>query len=235
MKTLDGKEPFLDWPYVVSEDLRNVINENKNKFMLVSAYCGFFGSLIYRIIAGSDESFAWDKNFNGSVEPKLKPLEWPRLTEGFLCYDDTDYKHFFENHFSTAHISMPILEQIKDLRELSFYTKSNKKLLLRSHRLDCHNYLECKIVRVCGTLENVITKSKKTKMRRNSYRSFDPIEANANHNLMIENLMSDDFDTFLQEYLELCDFLQVLPNINNVRSFILLLKEKLKRFQLTLS
>ena len=46
--------------------------------------------------------------------------------------------------------------------------------------------------------------------------------------------MSDDYDTYCQEYLKLCSFLNLSPNINNVRQYILLLKDKINRYENTL-
>ena len=46
--------------------------------------------------------------------------------------------------------------------------------------------------------------------------------------------MSDDYDTYTDEYLKLCSFLELTPNINNVRQYILLLKDKINRYEKTL-
>jgi len=222
------------WGFEVSDNVKHQINQNPQKFSVVGAAPGVFGALVYRIICGTDNTYSWNNNISMSVEKDLNPLEWPSVTEGFLTYQLKNYRHFFEGHFSTVPVGTPLLEFNKDIRDLLPYMSTNKKLLIRSHRLDCHEYLNCKSIRVIGDLGNLFDNIDNF-YHRDYWNIKEVINSKNVITIFIENLLSSDFNTFEKEYFRLCNFLDVLPNTNNVRSFILLLLEKLKRFQLTLS
>jgi len=223
------------WGFEVSEKVKEGINQHPQKFSVVGAPPGLFGALVYRIIVGTDNSFNWNQQFSMSVEEDIKPLEWPSKTEGFFIYKLTRYQHFFESHFATVPINVPLLEFEKTLKSYLPFMQKDKKLLIRSHRLDCHEYLNCKVVRVIGNLKNIFSNIENFHLRE-CYWNIEEVINNDNViTISIEKLLNEDFNTFLEEYLRLCSFFDVSPNINNVRSFILLLLEKHKRFQLTLS
>lgn len=225
----------LSQEYYIKDSIVDTINSFPNKFIIISAYSGYFGSLLYRVVAASNNTYIWKDDFSGTQE-ELKPLEWPRLTEGFFIYNVSNgYIHFKENHFATAHISFELLENMKNKRELLKNYEKGKKLILRTHNINCHNFINCKIIRLFGNLTKIIPSHNKMRFRRGVSSVISPIYCNNVFNLNIENFLSDDYEKFEEEYLELCNFLDTLPNINNVRSFCLLLKEKLTRFQLTLS
>jgi len=103
--------------------------------------------------------------------------------------------------------------------------------------MDIHNSLDCKIVRSVGYIKNI------TKLygKETTFRWQDDVDKNIAevkqdnlHNLNIENYMSEDYEIFIDEYLKLCSFLDIPCNVNNVRQFILLMRDKLKRYRLTL-
>lgn len=216
--------------------ISSIINKAPENFLIVQALEGFFGSLVYRIIAGSSDKFTWKKEFTG-CEENLGPLEWPKKTEGFNIYDQSDnktYDWFKENHLTTAHISHKLLENSTPNDILKTYDK-NKTMILKTHDMDVHSKLSCKIVRVIGSIEKIIIlDAKNTRIRKNQDKVFSKIDQNNLHNLTIQNLLDEDFETFITEYLNLCYFLGTPYNINNVRQFILLSRDKLKRYRLTL-
>lgn len=223
------KLDYIDFTLPV-KDIQKVINKAPNSFKIVAAYPGFFGSLVYRCIAGSSDSFVWDKSFCG-VDEDLKPLEWPKLTEGFDIYNvENRLNHFKENHFTTAHISIKLLEKFDNLRQLLEFYDKDKTLLIRTHRMDIHEFFDCDIVRIVGSLENIVPNYSNTRFRHNGNKIINTVVQPNVHNLNIDRFMHKDFDIFIEEYLSLCAFLNILPNINNVRSFMLLQKEKLDRF-----
>ena len=212
--------------------IKDLINQFPEKFSIISAKQGFFGSLVYRIIAGTDTKFVWKNNFCGTTIENLKPLEWPRKTEGFLTYEVSMELTFKENHFAAVHIGSKLLEKYENEKELARLYEKNKILLLKTHLLNSYKELRVKkYTRVYGSTTKIIN-PKITGFRRSDY--IKPVSAKYVFNLNIENLMSDNYDIFFKEYLNLCNFYDMLPNTNNVRAFILLHKERLKRWSSSL-
>ena len=220
----------------IDDNVIKVINHKKNNFTVVAAYYGFFGSLVYRLVAGSDKKYVWNQSFSSTNED-LNPLQWPKYIEGFTVYN-RDAKEwnptFRENHATAAHIGLELVENMS-AKELLKYFKNEKVLLLRTHHMYAYQRLMCKFIRVGGNLRTILPKFNKTGLRYNGYKNIYPVGKDLVHDLNIEKLLSEDYEVFLCEYLSLCQFLDILPNINNVRSFILLFNERLKRFHLTLS
>jgi hypothetical protein len=218
------------------QSISNIINKAPDNFLILQAKGGFFGSLVYRAIAGSSKKFVWEKEFTGCKED-LSPLEWPKLTEGFDIYDQDEnrtYTWFKENHLTTAHISLKLLEKSTQNDILKKYNK-NKILIIKTHDMNLHSEFSCKIVRIVGSIKS-ITKlyGNDTTFRRHHNIDISQIKQHNLHNLNIEKFMSVNFDIFIDEYLKLCNFLDIPCNINNVRQFILLSRDKLKRYRLTL-
>ena len=56
-----------------------------------------------------------------------------------------------------------------------------------------------------------------------------PINYNKVYNLDISKLINRDYNIFVDEYLQLCDYFNMYPNISNVRAYILLWIERLDR------
>lgn len=218
------------------QSISNIVNKAPKNFLIVQAREGFFGSLVYRAIAGSDKKFVWRKEFSG-CEEDLGPLEWPKLTEGFNIYDqdaNKTYTWFKENHLTTAHLSHKLLEKSTQNDILKAFEK-NKTLILKTHDMNLHSQFSCKIVRIVGSIKST-TKlyGNDTTFRKHHDLLITEIKQNNVHNLNIEKFMNIDFDIFIDEYLKLCNFLNISYNINNVRQFILLSRDKLKRYRLTL-
>ena len=218
------------------QSISNIVNKAPKNFLIIQAREGFFGSLVYRAIAGSDKKFVWRKELSG-CEEDLGPLEWPRLTEGFNIYDqdgNKTYTWFKENHLTTAHLSHKLLEKSTQNDILKAFEK-NKTLILKTHDMNLHSEFSCKIVRIVGSIKN-ITKlyGNDTTFRKHHDLLITEIKQNNVHNLNIEKFMNIDFNIFIDEYLKLCNFLDIPCNINNVRQFILLSRDKLKRYRLTL-
>ena len=214
----------------------SIINKAPNNFLLVQAKGGFFGSLVYRIIAGTSSEFIWKPEFTGCNED-LSPLEWPKLTEGFNIYElskNRTYTWFKENHLATAHISHKLLENSEPIDVIKHFDK-NKILLLKTHDMEAHTKFCCKIVRIVGSIKNITELyGNDTTVRKHHEVTIPETIGDNIYNLNIESLMNSDFSIFLDEYLSLCAFLNVSCNVNNVRQFILLLRDKLKRYRLTL-
>lgn len=218
-----------------TKKIQAVINKFPNSYCLLEAPKGMFGSLVYRIIAASSDKIIWNSSFCGSTED-LAPLEWPRYQEGFLIYNigKATYKFFKESHLAAAHISLPLLENMS-FQELKNKSNFKQSLLIKSHLTDLHENYNCKVYRLTGSLKNIVPYDKNTQLRSEQHLNFMPAKTNKVYNIDVEKLMSEDYDVFEKEYLSLCDNLDTLPNINNVRQFILLMRDKLKRYHLSLS
>lgn len=218
-----------------TKKIQAVINKFPNSYCLLEAPKGMFGSLVYRIIAASSDKIIWNSSFCGSVED-LTPLEWPRYQEGFLIYNigKNTYKVFKESHLAAAHISLPLLE---NMYYQDFKSKSNFKqiLLIKSHLTDLHQTYNCKVFRLTGSLKNIVPYNTHKGIRSKQELEFRPIQSDNVYNINVEKLLSEDYEIYEKEYLSLCKNLDTLPNINNVRQFILLMRDKLKRYHLSLS
>lgn len=214
----------------INTKIIETINKRPEIFTLVSYNGGYFGNLVYRAIA-SDDRYIWNKELSRSLED-LKPLEWPKTTEGFDIYRILDnYEHFEENHATTVHTGWLVLENMKSVKDLLMYYKSGKELVIKSHNKNTYKDIKCKTIRIYGNIPELLSMAPNLRFRWNTKEPIEPVSASHVYNLNINSFMSDNYDEFLDEYLRLCNFLDILPNINNLRAFILLHKERLKRFE----
>jgi len=218
-----------DWDNIV-----RVINKSPKNFCIIQTYSGFFGSTVYRAVVGSSTDYVWDQSMCGAVANEdLGPLEWPHTTEGYAIYErnnDVMYPCFKENHLATAHISIDMLEYTTAKKIIS-KIKQNKILLLKTHDMTPRDF-KCKIVRIVGSIQNITNLNDSNSVFRDRDGVYiEPCHDNNFFNLDVEKFMSDDYDTYCNEYLKLCSFLELMPNINNVRQYILLLKDKINRYE----
>lgn len=217
----------------------DIINKYYKMFTVIQVQGGQAGNLYYRIMCGTDSNFLWLDEFAlGSWEDSnnKKPLDWPRKTEGYEIYDTENAKQlsysFRENHGTTAHIGVKNIESMdlktfKRLTELCI--KNNKKLLIRSHDLHINKKLtKVPIIRIIGSIGHLMTANKTYNMR--SYYSIFPEEQENIYNLDSYNFLNYDYDKFVKEYLLLCKAFELMPNISNVRAYVLLWLERLHRF-----
>ena len=165
-----------------------------------------------------------------------RSLEWPHTTEGYAIYTlnyGRTYPWFKENHLATAHISIDMLEYTTAKKIIS-KIRQNKILLLKTHDMTPRDF-KCKIVRIVGNIQNLTNLNDSNSIFRDRDGVYiEPCYDDNFLNLEVEKFMSDDYDTYTDEYLKLCSFLDLTPNINNVRQYILLLKDKINRYEKTL-
>jgi len=183
------------------------------------------GNLLNRIIL-SDEAYFWGEQHN-SAESTLKPLEYPKSTEGFNVQNN-HFLSFKEQHLSCVHssdIPYPIPLREHDYEILLRYKKAlqnNLKICIKSQRIDQENNT-CKGIRLYG-------------QPLYRFNSGDAVEKSFHKNVLnveAKKLFSEDYEEFLEEYLKVVRFLDLAPNVNQVRAFILLWIEKQKRFKLS--
>jgi hypothetical protein len=230
--------------YVPQIDIKNK-NEHKLIIQFINKYPELFtilyyrgghgGNVLYRSICSTDSKFLWLKHFASADwedDNNKKPLDWPRKTEGYDMYNIGDNTSIRENHATTAHTSVFTLE-IMDISTFKLHVdlciQNNKKLLIRTHDPDIHKIIsKVLIIRICGSVGH-ITKAK-IKYTMKSDKIIKPIIADNIHNIDNYNFLSYDYSSFEKEYLALCARLKAMPNISNVRAYVLLWLERLNRF-----
>ena len=191
-----------------------------SKHILVIEYTfGTAGNLVNRII-GSDSNYYWNKDINNSYEDSIDPLYWP--LKGFI----PQHRHRLtaEEQKATCHTGYCILSSdsndlLMNCKLLYLAINNKSKLIIKT--TDPVRYLSnsIPIVRVVG--DSLIRK----------IYNKDPLEIEEHthtFNLNINKLTSVDYNTFLKEYLRLCKFLHIKPNIDKVRAFINIWLDKQK-------
>tara|TARA_R110000803_G_scaffold8387_5_gene26931 strand:+ start:3123 stop:3812 length:690 start_codon:yes stop_codon:yes gene_type:complete len=210
------------------------INKYPNMFTIVQYKGGHAGNLLYRAICATDNKFLWLNYFASADwedDSNKKPLDWPRKTEGYNIYNVSS-SSFREDHATTSHISVIILEAM-DINIFQYYVKmcvqNNKSLLIRTHNTDIHKIVtKALIIRICRSLSHLTKTGVKYTMKNQN--SVSAVIADNIHNIDNYNFLSYDYNKFLNEYLALCARLKVMPNISNVRAYVLLWLERLNRF-----
>ena len=183
------------------------------------------GNLLNRIIL-SDEAYFWGEQHN-SAESTLKPLEYPKSTEGFNV-QGYHFLSFKEQHLSCVHssdIPYPIPLREHDYEMLLRYKEAlqnNLKICIKSHRIDEENNT-CKGIRLYG--KSLSRFSSSETVRKSRHKNV--------LNINSSKLFSSNYEEFLEEYLKVVRYLDLNPNVNQVRAFILLWIEKQKRFKLS--
>ena len=175
------------------------------------------GCLVQRIIAADSESIYWDKFINNSLEDNIDPLYWPN--KGFR--PQIPHSVTPENQVKyTCHTGGSMLHTGEQKELIGILTlrrqakKANKKLLLRSHHQLRKYNKNMTIVNIVGNKQQLGRKIQK------SEEFFKPVEEHNTHNLNINKLVSEDYNLFLNEYTNLCKFLDIKMNITIVKNFI---------------
>jgi hypothetical protein len=197
------------------------INKTYKHILVVEYAMGSAGNLVQRII-GIDKQFYWDKEINNTKE-ELNPLEFP--DSGFLYQEHMLTAAAQQYTCHTGYCAVLVQGLSSDLhintKLLAKAVNKQKKLILRTHADVRDINKEAKVVRVVGD-----------KLSRNFTITRDPFTPrydNNTYNLNINNLLSQDYEIFKKEYLQLCSWLNLSPSINKVRAFILLWAELQKR------
>jgi hypothetical protein len=239
VSSLKGQQPTE-----IQNKIKMYINANPQLFTVISVLGGHGGNLVLRILAGTDNKWLWSKYMAMSreLDSNSKPLDWPRNTEGYLTYDMVGWEevrgsrtwssYFKENHLASAHTGITNIENTTESRFNTFITDANnynKKILIRSHNLDIHKELpNVEVIRIYGNLNKILVRSRPQYYIRNFY-NIEPINATNVYNLNIGNLISREYNIFVEEYLQLCEYFNIYPNISNIRAYILNWIERLDR------
>jgi len=168
-----------------------------NKIILIEYMSGSGGCLVHRIIGSDYSNIYWDKGINNATDDSLDPLLWP--DSGFHIQKPHSIPETEQANY-TCHTgsSMFYKEQEVDPTVLSLIIKANKvykKAVIRTHDSFRKYNKHITIVRIVGP---------------------------NTHNLNINNLIDEDYNTFLNECNKLSTYLNIKLDIKKVRKFILI-------------
>ena len=104
------------------------------------------------------------------------------------------------------------------------YLKS-KKFCIRSHNGDTHEIFPN------NTIVNIYGKEPDFRFFKPTGRFLYPVDSPNVINIDVNEIFSKDYDTFESSYLYLCNNLDITPQINRVRAFILLWLERQERYK----
>lgn len=195
-------------------------------FIFISFPFGYGGNTLNRVISASPEIY-WDGDSTA----------YPEDIGGFpVIYDSTDphFANFTEQHLCCTHTETDFMypdgtrDRIIDLLNVVKVSKfTDKKLCINSHNsFDLtKKHTKISIVRLCG--------------KAPTFRYFtNPIDNNSKTipfdnviNVDVNDIFSSEYSIFETTYLELCSKLDITPQINRVRAFILLWLEKQERYK----
>ena len=137
---------------------------------------------------------------------------------------------FKEQHIACAHVDLHVLHNpYNPFLEYFRIIKEGKTVVLRSHNFSL--YEKFKNCRCIFIVENEPS-DRFTISNKSGNPEYIPEEV---YIVNKSNLMSKNYDTFLEEYLKIVFELDLTPRINSVRSFILMWLERQERLKRSLS
>jgi hypothetical protein len=202
--------------------LDKFLDAYSDTFIFVDFAYGYGGNTLSRIIAASPE-FYWDGD---SV---LYP------DKGYSIIEDPEpYPHFaspIEQELCCTHTSDDFMypdskpSRVRDLFLLHKKYLKSKKFCIRTHNRDTHEiFPKNTVVRVSG-------KEPDFRFFKPTGRFLCPVDSPNVINIDVNEIFSKDYDTFESSYLYLCNNLDITPQINRVRAFILLWLERQERYK----
>ena len=209
------------------EHLDKLINKYPDNFIIIFFQFGSGGSSLYRILTSHRELYHSFKNAN-QVDYD-DPIRYPDSIEGF-CIQPDHKLSFKEQHIACAHVDLHVLHNpYNSFLEYIRIIKEGKTVVLRSHNFSL--YEKFKNCRCIFIVENEPL-DRFTISNKLGNPEYIPEEV---YIVNISNLMSKNYDTFLEEYLKIVFELDLTPRINSVRSFILMWLERQERLKRSLS
>ena len=202
--------------------LDKLLASYSDTFIFVDFEYGYGGNTLSRIIAASPE-FYW------AGDPVLYP------DKGYSIIEDPEpYPHFaspIEQELCCTHTPDDFMypdskpSRVRDLFLLHKKYIKSKKFCIRSHNGDTHEiFPKNTIVRISG-------KEPDFRFFKPTGRFLYPVDSPNVINIDVNKIFSKDYDTFESSYLYLCNNLDITPQINRVRAFILLWLERQERYK----
>ena len=194
---------------------RNILKKLENKAIIIEYIRGSAGNLVGRIIA-SDNKFYWDHDMNNSYEYESNPIKWPKGDYKARANTCESRYGFFDTTITSVEGRNSILKAMKSKKLYIFRLNSSLR----------HLNNNIKIIRIVGINNR---NNRPSLYTTHSVKEFyKPIKHPNTYNLNINNLTSTDYNIFKKEYIGLCNNLNLTPNIEEVRNFILIWKDKQK-------
>jgi len=209
----------------IKKAFEKLVLKNPDNFIIIFFHGGMAGSSLLRILSAHEEFYHSFKNLNQLEYDD--PIRYPDSVEGFYT-DLTHELSFKEQHLACAHIHFHTpWESDENLLKYFDLVKQNKKIALKTHDFSLYEkYKKSKCIFVTG--DNLSNR----RIINSGNPPFLPEEV---IKVRIDKLMSLDYDTFLQEYLNLVFEFNLTPRINSVRAFTLMWLERQERFKRSLS
>jgi len=209
------------------EHLNKLIEKHPDNFVIIFFRGGMAGSALCRILNSHPEFYYKQKYLN--QKEYNDPLKFPDSVEGFFVQDHK-WLGFKQQHLGCVHTSFYTPWNAKDdLREYFNLVKQGKTVVLKTH--DFNLYEKFKNNRCIFIVEDKPLDRGSISNKVGNYHSISEKVFSVN----INNLMSKNYDTFLNEYIKLVQEFNLTPRINSVRSFILMWLERQERFKRSLS
>jgi len=202
--------------------LDKLLSSYSSSFIFVDFEYGYGGNTLSRIIAASPE-FYWDgdsvlypdKGYSIIEDPEPYP-HFASFIEQKLCCTHTTDDFMYPD-------STP--SRVRDL--INFHKKyiKSKKFCIRSHNGNLNEtFTKNTIVRISG-------KEPDFRFFKSTGRYIKYMDIPNVINIDVNEIFSKDYDTFESSYLYLCNNLDITPQINRVRAFILLWLERQERYK----
>lgn len=202
--------------------LNKFLDTYSDTFVFVDFAYGYGGNTLSRIIAASPE-FYWDgdsvlypdKGYSIIEDPEPYP-HFASPIEQELCCTHTPDDFMYPDNKPT---------RVRDLFLLHKKYIQLKKFCIRSHNIDTHElFPNNTVVRIFG-------KEPTFRFFESTDRYLQPIYVDNVINIDVNEIFSKDYDTFESSYLYLCSKLNITPQVNRVRAFILLWLERQERYK----
>ena len=202
--------------------LNKFLDTYSDTFVFVDFAYGYGGNTLSRIIAASPE-FYWDgdsvlypdKGYSIIEDPEPYP-HFASPIEQELCCTHTPDDFMYPDNKPT---------RVRDLFLLHKKYIQLKKFCIRSHNIDTHElFPNNTVVRIFG-------KEPTFRFFESTDRYLQPIYVDNVINIDVNEIFSKDYDTFESSYLYLCNNLDITPQTNRVRAFILLWLERQERYK----
>lgn len=222
----------------------------KRPFIFLNYYTGCNGNLLFRILCAHPEIY-WNEDWANHRDVDRSPLGWPDIVD---CYDiewaDTFigygnvktnfyavHAQWNEDHNADATYLSKYLADFKHSTAKWYPIKNHRFTLHKgeyspekdSNLEKCHHILIKKNPHLASDRLDVIHRDKERNFVKECMKHYGKYREKAHLIVEIDNLLSNNFDTFLSEYLKIVHYFDLTPRINSIRSYILLYNERQQR------
>ena len=210
----------------LKKEFDNLVLKKPENFVIIFFHRGMAGSVLLRILIAHKEFHHSLKDLGQSEYDD--PLKYPDSIEGFF-YQNLHYLPFKAQHLACAHLDFynPWNSEEDYLRYFNLVRK-NKKIAIMTHRFDLYEkFKKCKCLSIIANQplnRDLISKD-----------IINPKFSSETFTVNINNLLSKNYDKFLDEYIKIVNEFNLTPIVNSVRSFILMWIERQERFNKNLS